>query len=147
MPPKEIKDNRHKYNKNKSGVIMYDKNENKVLLVQSRGNLWGFPKGTFEDGETYEECAKRELREETGIDIDKRCLKESIYISSKVMYFYLEVNMNDYPVIVQRNEGNDANSIGWININCIINMIINNKMKLNYQAKKSFRKCFGIIIN
>ena len=139
--------NKTKYDKNKAGVILYDKKLNKILLVQSRGNLWGFPKGTFNDGEDFETCAQRELKEETGIDIDKDKLIRKCYINSKVIYFYLEVNLNDYNIEIQTQEGNDANSIGWINLNCLVDMTINNIIKLNYQAKKAIRKSFNIIIN
>ena len=40
--------------KKKAGVILYNKTLNKILIVQSRGNLWGFPKGSFNDGEDFD---------------------------------------------------------------------------------------------
>lgn len=137
----------NKYNKNKGGVVLYDPLYNKVLMVQSRGNLWGFPKGTFEEGEDFQTCAQRELREETGIYIEKHLLSNSIYINSKVVYYYLEVSSDLYPARVQKYEGNDANSIGWINLLCVSQMCENNYIQLNYQAKKAIKKTFGININ
>jgi len=59
----------------KSGFIIQDINDdNYILLVQSCGNFWGFPKGSLEnigtkEEESYFECAIRELKEETGIEI------------------------------------------------------------------------------
>ncbi|MFH1785388.1 MAG: NUDIX hydrolase [Candidatus Micrarchaeota archaeon] len=46
----------------------------KVLLIK-RGKEpfkgeWAVPGGRIEDNETAEECAKREMKEETGIDIE-----------------------------------------------------------------------------
>jgi hypothetical protein len=32
--------------KKKAGVFIYDPNTKKILIVQSRGNLWGSPKGS-----------------------------------------------------------------------------------------------------
>ena len=38
--------NKQKFNKKKAGVMLYDSEKQKVLIVQSRGRLWGLPKGT-----------------------------------------------------------------------------------------------------
>jgi 8-oxo-dGTP pyrophosphatase MutT (NUDIX family) len=38
-----------------------------VLLHRTDGNTWHLPKGTAESGETLEEAAVREIREETNI--------------------------------------------------------------------------------
>ncbi|SIN98321.1 NUDIX hydrolase [Chitinophaga niabensis] len=46
------------------GVITNPDNE--VLLMFRRGK-WDLPKGKWDDGETLEECALREVREETGL--------------------------------------------------------------------------------
>lgn len=42
--------------------------EKKVVLVEQHGNSWSFPKGGVEKGETLLAAAKREIKEETGID-------------------------------------------------------------------------------
>ncbi len=44
--------------------------DNKVLLVKHKAGHWDFPKGHVEKGETEEETAIREVKEETNIDID-----------------------------------------------------------------------------
>ena len=58
----------------KAGVIIFNKLLNKILIVQNNnynGHFkWGLPKGHFEEDEYPHECAKRELKEETGIDIN-----------------------------------------------------------------------------
>lgn len=47
--------------------------EKKILLVRHRkGNrqYWVLPGGRLEYGETFEECAVREIREETGLEVE-----------------------------------------------------------------------------
>ncbi len=47
--------------------------EGKILLVRHRkGNrqYWVLPGGRLEYGETFEECAVREIKEETGLDVE-----------------------------------------------------------------------------
>jgi 8-oxo-dGTP pyrophosphatase MutT (NUDIX family) len=40
-----------------------------VLCGRTKENLWGLPKGTPDEGETMEETALREVREETGLEV------------------------------------------------------------------------------
>ena len=42
----------------------------KVLLIKQTSGIWGFPKGHVEHDETEEETAKREVKEETNIDVE-----------------------------------------------------------------------------
>ena len=47
-------------------------NENGEVLLQKRAdcNKWGFPGGALELGETPEMATKREVKEETGLDVE-----------------------------------------------------------------------------
>jgi 8-oxo-dGTP diphosphatase len=50
------------------GVVIKDKRE--VLLIKNPSNIWTFPKGHIEPGETKEQAALREVKEETNIDAE-----------------------------------------------------------------------------
>lgn len=61
-----------KYEKS-CGVIVYRKHEQQVdlLLIKNRyGGHWSFPKGHVEGAETEEQTALREVKEETGLEVD-----------------------------------------------------------------------------
>lgn len=66
-----------------AGTALFVFNENKELLLQLRNdfNLWGVIGGCMELGESFEEVAKRELKEETGLEIEE--LKMIDVISGK----------------------------------------------------------------
>ncbi len=51
-----------------AGVVVYrDLEKTKYLLLHYPAGHWDFPKGHVEEGESMDETALRELREETGI--------------------------------------------------------------------------------
>jgi len=64
-------------------------NERKEILLQFRRGKWDLPKGKLDEGETIEECAIREVEEETGLkDIE---LGELI---DKTVHYYNEKGKN-----------------------------------------------------
>lgn len=117
----------------KTGILLYDPETSSVLLIQSRGNLWGIPKGTLNEGETSKEGAIREVHEETGIRIDINKLDSFKYIGSDRVYYYIEYPKND--VNVQTHiVNNDANSIGWIKKSCLKEMIKDKTIRITYDT-------------
>ena len=53
-----------------AGAVIFRKENKKIyyLLLHYQAGHWDFPKGIIEKGEKIEETAKREIREETGIE-------------------------------------------------------------------------------
>ncbi len=49
------------------GAVIVNSN-NEVIMVETREGFRGFPKGWLENNETEEECMRREIQEETGLE-------------------------------------------------------------------------------
>lgn len=65
--------------------------EGKILVVRHvNGGHWGFPKGRPEEGETPQETAKRELFEETGLQVVQFLSEEPLLEqrTGKTVYFF-----------------------------------------------------------
>ena len=56
-----------KFEKSCGAIVV---NDGKILIVKHNAGHIGFPKGHVEEGETEEQTAIREVKEETGIDIE-----------------------------------------------------------------------------
>jgi ADP-ribose pyrophosphatase YjhB (NUDIX family) len=137
------KDHIRKGNCKKSGICLFDPESEKILLVMSKGNLWGIPKGSLEMDkfESYEEGALRELEEETGIFMNKEELFFNTNVTPNALYFYSE--MKEIEVKVQNMDNNDANGIGWIKLKCLEDLIKKEIISLNYHTKIILRNFFG----
>jgi len=73
------------------GVVIKDKRE--VLLIKNPSNVWTFPKGHIEKGETKEQAALREVKEETNIDA------EIVTYLGEVSYFYTWAGVKIYKTV------------------------------------------------
>ena len=134
-----------KRRRHKAGVFFYDSSTNKVLLIQSRGHLWGPPKGTIKYGETERECAIREVREETGLKITFDNFTKATSIKKRAMYFFVEKKECD--VNIQETPNNDANGITWIKIECLIELIKNGNISITQHCRIVFYRFLkGIIL-
>lgn len=51
-----------------AGVVFNE--EGDILMLKSPKRGWEFPGGVVEDGETIEEALKREIKEETGVEVE-----------------------------------------------------------------------------
>ena len=126
-------------NNRKAGVFIYDPKEDKVLLVQSRGHLWGLPKGTLQYGESERMCAVREVKEETGLEISSDDFSRATMIRNCALYFYLERNICDLQVQDHITD-NDVNALGWIKPDCLEQFIINGNITLNQHCRIVFER-------
>ncbi len=123
------------------GAIVLNKN-NEVLLVHHNSGHWDFPKGHVEAGETEEQTAKREVKEETNIDIivDINYRYVTSYspkeeVMKEVVYF-LAKNVDDD----KKPQLSEVNEVRWFNLEEAIKTITfdNSKIILN-QLKQDLK--------
>jgi len=121
-----------------AGVIYKN---NKFLIAQrnlkkAQGGLWEFPGGKVEKNESYESALIREIKEEIGIDVDKKdilFIGASTSINVNKEKDILNKHFNEYYIVnkdidvssltLQTEEVSDAK---WFEKDDIINRINNN---------------------
>lgn len=129
-----------KYKTQKAGAFIYDPVTRRILLVQSRGDKWGAPKGSMEQTDlSIEDCAIREVREETGIELEKRQL-EVWYNTCRTTYYYIELPLQSVTVDTEGVINNDATGVTWIKLECLAEMVQTGTINVNIACKKLVRK-------
>ena len=124
----------HKYSpRKKAGVVMTTK-DGKFLIVQSRGRLWGVPKGGMEPGETPKECAFREFREETGVLVDLRKFDISTEVTVNTGKYFCIHNQVQHPVCLE--DEFDSTGVGWVTRQCMRDFAKRKLIKFTSDFKK-----------
>ena len=109
--------------------------DNKVLVIKYKtGNKIGYydiPGGKIEEGETSQEAAIREMKEETGIDVSNLVKVGILEVEYSERKFYFDMyKSNEFSGEVQDF---DSNSTEWIFIDDLLNKekILSNILVLN----------------
>ena len=130
-------------NKEKScGAIIFNE-KNKVLVIKHNAGHWDFPKGHVEENETEIETAKREVKEETNLDIE--IIGNYRY---KITYSPKEGVMKDVIYFIARNTSNnvkiqekEVSDYGWYNYSDALDILTFDMAKnLLKKAYKDLKK-------
>ena len=105
-----------------AGAIIYDRINDAIIIVKGNQDIYSFPKGHKKTIETMEECAAREIHEETGliipVDVFKNCKAINIY---EYVYYiiFMDDGANTYKTfdVVDHRE---INSCNWYTISEIL---------------------------
>jgi 8-oxo-dGTP pyrophosphatase MutT (NUDIX family) len=117
----------------------------KYLLVKGFTGKWSFPKGHREKNESPNDCAKREIYEETGIQIQDIHNKKATRIS---LYYYYNIDL-DEEILINPIDVNEIKDIKWflpeetefIEKNKDVNVFFNKLLK-NNKKNKNLLKIF-----
>ena len=110
-------------------ILIHD---GKVLLIEQKSGIFGFPKGHMEGRETEIETAIRETKEETNIEV---MVKEDMRFSlsyvqketiQKEVVYFVAVPINSRNLKVQEKEVNDA---FWIDMDKVESMLSFDNLK------------------
>lgn len=131
------------------GAVVYRKYHGNIeilLIKHVNSGHWSFPKGHVEDDETEIETAKREIMEETSIEVMiDPTFRETVSYSPKkdvqkeVVYFIARARNTNFTL--QQAEVCDAR---WIDINYASNVLTyDNDKKIVNKAKNVIKKDAG----
>jgi bis(5'-nucleosidyl)-tetraphosphatase len=138
---KKYKCNRYNELNKRSGVIMFSKSNGttRILVVEGKDSgIYSFPKGKMKYYETEEECALRELKEETGIEL--KSLKGSFKTKFGTNnYFLLYTDENKYKEFDIKDDNFEIKSVSWKTIEELKTLICNKDLRklLNYTIPKN----------
>lgn len=102
------------------GALIFE--NNKILLVERAGEplkgWWSLPGGVVETGETLEQAIRREIREETGLEVGplkfleifERIMPDA---AGKPEYHYVLVDYMCHPAGGELRAGDDAGRVAW----------------------------------
>ena len=106
----------------KIGIAVIENNEGKILIDKRlptglMANLWEFPGGKIEEGETVVECIKREIKEE--LDIDIIVGKHLITINHTYSKFKVTLIVHLCKIIRGEAKAIECQEVRWIEVSQI----------------------------
>ena len=123
----------------KCGVIVFNEELNEIILILNKyshmlgENKWGIPKGHREGNETYATCARRELLEETGLQINIQDSMFKVRINNSY-YFPIILNNRDKYTLKPIDE-NEIHEAKWFKITNIESLNLNRETKIFMKRK------------
>jgi|688.fasta_scaffold293001_2 8-oxo-dGTP pyrophosphatase MutT (NUDIX family) len=123
----------------KAGVILFSPNKKYVLLVKSKSDgikksKWGFPKGNIEPNEKINDCAMRELKEETGllINIDNNITLHNYTYQGRTLYYCYILNNNMMINIINtikfhKDNNDEIDKIAFVPLEKCLDLVLNSE--------------------
>ena len=143
---------KYKSNKNfikgpiKCGVIVFNKELNEIILILNKysfllgENKWGIPKGHREGNETYATCARRELLEETGLQLNIQDNMFKVRINNS--YYFPIILNNREKFTLKPIDENEIKEAKWFKISDIESLNLNRETKIIMKRKLETLKSY-----
>ena len=96
--------------RNEQGQILIDRRRQEGLL----GGLWEFPGGKVEPGETVQDCIRREIREELGIEIEVG--DRLIVVDHAYTHFRVTLNVYHCRLISGEPQPLECDQVLWVTL-------------------------------
>lgn len=130
------------------GAVIFRKyhgNTELLLIKHTNGGHWSFPKGHVEPGETEAETARREVREETGLEVQiDTSFREVVSYSPKkdtiknVVYFLAWVKSKEI-----HPQPEEVSQVKWVEISLAPKWLnYDNDRQLVSRVKAMIKKCY-----
>jgi dTMP kinase len=131
-------DDQHRF----ASIIVLRKPDDPEVLVVRREfppeeGKWACPGGHAEEDEKMAEAAKRELKEETGLDPDELVYMTTTEVEDRrdadVAFYYCVVDTDD-----KAHAGDDAEKIKWLKVSDLPELAFNNNEYIKQAVQKAF---------
>jgi len=135
--------------------VILQNNEKKILVLKRKdNNKWTLPGGTLEFGENLTSCAVREIKEETGLNIEILDLIGT-YTNPNILVEYLDGEIRQEFTLVYIGKilngsikiDNESKEYKWVTIEELLNMPLAKSQKIRiidikeyFQTKQIFLK-------
>jgi len=125
-----------KKNPIKCGCFIFNEDLTEIVLVQNNYSFnkgedkWGLPKGHREGNETYATCAKREVREETGLFLKVKDNMPKIKINNTFYFIIVTNKKNLYPI-----DTKEVRKACWVKLEYIPDINVNRETQIFYKRK------------
>ena len=122
-----------KHSSTRCGAIIFNQDLTKMLIVENNYlfkekniSKWGMPKGIINYKETFNECAMREIWEETGLNVNIH--KKQLFLRiNNTYYFPIIINEHDPNYKFNIRDKEEIRSVKWYDIDYIRNCLMLNK--------------------